>query len=322
MIRAILLTVATAALANGGMAMAREVTIERSELAGPLAGTFEGETNSGRPGVVIVPGSGPTDRDGNSPLGVKAQPYRLLAAALVEEGIASIRIDKRGMFGSEAAIANANEVTIGDYAEDTLAWAAKMRSETRADCAWLLGHSEGGLVVLDAAKRDPAGLCGVILVSSLGRRPGEVIKEQLAANGAAPLMDEIERHIATLERGERIEGEIHPGLAPLFGPQLQTFMASFLSRDPAVDIAVIDLPVLIVQGSEDLQVRDADAEALAVARPDATLVSIEGMNHVLKSVPHGDRAANLASYGDPGLPLADGVAEAIAGFVAEHTPAQ
>lgn len=302
--------------------MAREVRIERSELAGPLAGTFAGEVGAGKPGVVIVPGSGPTDRDGNSPLGVKAQPYRLLAAALADEGIASIRIDKRGMFASKAAIADANEVTIDDYAGDTLAWAAKMRFETGANCAWLLGHSEGGLVVLDAAKRDPAGLCGVILVSSFGRRPGKVIKEQLAANGAAPLMDEIERHIATLERGERIEDNIHPGLAPLFGPQLQTFMASFLSRDPAVDIAAIDLPVLIVQGSADLQVRDADANALAVARPDATLVSIEGMNHVLKSVPHGDRAANLASYADPDLPLADGVAEAIAGFVAGHSPAQ
>lgn len=307
--------------------MARDVTIQRDGLAGPLAGTFEnaageGEVAPGLPGVVIVPGSGPTDRDGNSPLGVKAQPYRLLADALAAQGIPSIRIDKRGMFASEAAIANANEVTIDEYAGDTLAWAAEMRAETGADCAWLLGHSEGGLVVLDAARRDPSGLCGVILVSSLGRRPGEVIKEQLAANGAAPLMDEIERHIATLEAGGRIEGGVHPGLAPLFGPQLQTFMASFLSQDPATTIAAIDLPLLIVQGSEDLQVRDVDAEALAVAQPEAKLVTIEGMNHVLKTVPAGDRAANLASYADPDLPLADGVAEAVAGFVKERSPAQ
>lgn len=307
--------------------MARDVTIQREGLAGPLAGTLEsaggeGEPAPGLPGVVIVPGSGPTDRDGNSPLGVKAQPYRLLATALAAQGIPSIRIDKRGMFASEAAIANANEVTIDDYAGDALAWAAEMRAETGADCAWLLGHSEGGLVALDAARREPSGLCGVILVSSLGRRPGEVIKEQLAANGAAPLMDEIDRHIATLENGGRIEGDIHPGLAPLFGPQLQTFMASFLSQDPAATIAAIELPVLIVQGSEDLQVRDADAEALAAARPEAKLVMLEGMNHVLKTVPAGDRAANLASYADPDLPLADGVAEAVAGFVKERSPAQ
>ena len=55
------------------------------------------------PVFLIVPGSGPTDRDGNSPLGIAAAPYRLLAEALAKRGYPSVRIDKRGMFGSEGA---------------------------------------------------------------------------------------------------------------------------------------------------------------------------------------------------------------------------
>src|SRR6476469_5249524 len=107
---------------------------------GPLAGTLlDGGAHS--PVVVIIPGSGPTDRDGNNPLGVTAAPYRLLAEALATDGVSSLRADKRGMFGSKAAIPDANRVTIGDYAADAHQWATVVRGKTGARCAWLLGHS-------------------------------------------------------------------------------------------------------------------------------------------------------------------------------------
>ena len=86
----------------------------RGDLAGTLVAPAEGQ-----PLVLIIPGSGPTDRDGNSPLGVTAAPYRLLADALAERGIGTLRIDKRGMFASKAAVADANAVTIADYVTDT-----------------------------------------------------------------------------------------------------------------------------------------------------------------------------------------------------------
>src|SRR3569623_267258 len=93
-----------------------EVTIPGPQ--GPLAGTYQAPQSSDGKGpvVVIIPGSGPTDRDGNSPMGLKAQPYKLLAEALAGRGVASVRIDKRGMFGSRAAIADANTATIEGYA--------------------------------------------------------------------------------------------------------------------------------------------------------------------------------------------------------------
>ena len=306
--------VLAAMLASG--AMAQDITIEREGLDGPLAGTFEGTTDTGQPGIVIIPGSGPTNRDGNNPGGVMAGSYRYLAEGLAEAGVPSIRIDKRGMSGSASAIADGNNVTIEDYAEDALAWAAAMRERTGQDCAWLAGHSEGGIVALRAAVEAPQGLCGVVLIAAPGRPLGAILREQLAANPAnAIIMEEAERHIASLEAGEPVTGPVHPGLVPLFGPQLQTFLLSLFAQDPAAMIAQIDLPVLIVQGREDLQVTEADARALAEANGQARLVLLEGVNHVLKSVPQGDRAANLAAYADPDLPLADGVVSSIAEFL-------
>lgn len=96
---------------------------------------------------------------------------------------------------------------------------------------------------------------------------------------------------------------------------MQGFLIDAFARDPAALIGNVELPVLIVQGEADLQVGVADAEALSRAQPAAGRVLVPGMNHVLKEVPPGDVAANLAAYGDPSLPLAPGLAEAIAGFV-------
>ena len=116
---------------------------------GPLEGTFI-DAGASAPVVVIIPGSGPTNRDGNNALGIKPDSYKLLAEALGAKGVSTIRIDKRGMFGSKAAIPDPNKVTIADYAADAHQWASVAKARTGAKCAWLLGHSEGGLVALTA----------------------------------------------------------------------------------------------------------------------------------------------------------------------------
>ena len=73
----------------------------------PLAGTLL-DAGKRAPVVIIIPGSGPTDRDGNQPLGVTSSSLRMLAQGLAARGVTTVRIDKRGMFGSKAAIANPN----------------------------------------------------------------------------------------------------------------------------------------------------------------------------------------------------------------------
>ncbi len=158
---------------------------------GPLRGTMVHPAKDA-PMILMIPGSGPTDRDGNSPLGVRAAPYRLLAEGLAGRGIGSVRIDKRGLFGSQDAVIDANAVTIDDYVDDTSAWVDAVRVRTGAECVWLLGHSEGGLVALAAATKADH-ICGVILVAAAGRPLADVIREQLNASPAnAPLMDAVD----------------------------------------------------------------------------------------------------------------------------------
>jgi pimeloyl-ACP methyl ester carboxylesterase len=282
----------------------------------PLKGTLV--TPAGKPAatILIIPGSGPTDRDGNNPLGVRAAPYRLLAEGLAAKGIATVRIDKRGLFESRAAVSDGNAVTIADYAADVHQWAKAVRARTGVPCVWLLGHSEGGLVAM-AAAQDPADLCGLVLVSAPGRRLGDVIREQLRANPAnAPVLDQANAALDSLEAGRRADTTgMNPALLPLFAPQVQGFLISLLSYDPAKLVGAVARPVLVVQGERDLQVGVADARRLAEADRKAKLVLVPGANHVLKAVASDDRAANFATYADPDLPLAPGIVDTIAAFV-------
>jgi len=282
---------------------------------GPLAGTL---IDAGRhtPVVLIIPGSGPTDRDGNNPLGVTARPYRLLAEALADKAVSSVRIDKRGLGGSKAAVADGNAVTIGDYAADVHSWVDAIRARTAAKCVWLLGHSEGALIAL-AAARQPRGICGVMLVSGAGRKLSDVIREQLRANPAnAPLLDPAMTALDALDRGEHVDvAGMHPALQKLFAPQVQDFLIDVFRHNPAQLASTLKVPLLIVQGERDIQVSVADAKALAAAQPEAKLVLIPAMNHVLKDIASDDRQANVATYADPSLPIDPTLVDTIESFV-------
>jgi pimeloyl-ACP methyl ester carboxylesterase len=282
---------------------------------GEIAGTLD-DAGRGAPVVLMIPGSGPTDRDGNNPLGVRAAPYRMLAEALAQHGVSSLRADKRGMFGSKAAIADPNDVTLAAYAADAHAWAKALRQRTAARCVWVLGHSEGALIALVAAQM-PTDFCGLILVAGPGRKLGAVLREQLQANPAdAPLLPQALAALNSLEAGRTVEAStLSPALLPLFNAKVQPYLMEMLHADPAKLAASTRLPLLIVRGGKDLQVAASDAEALHEARPDAVLLSPPNMNHVLKDVAGDDRLGNLASYSDPSLPVDEALVKAIAYFV-------
>jgi pimeloyl-ACP methyl ester carboxylesterase len=296
-------------------AVAAAIPITAPGPQGSLAGTFL-DAGAHAPVVLIIPGSGPTDRDGNNPLGVTAAPYRLLAEALADKGVSTVRIDKRGLFGSKSAVADPNKVTITDYAADTHNWVAAIRQRTGASCVWVLGHSEGALIALAAAQQSK-GICGVILVSGAGRRLSDVIREQLRSNPAnAPVLDPALAALDSLERGQHVDVTgMHPALLKLFAPQVQDFLIDMFRYDPAKLAASLKVPLLIIQGERDIQVSTSDARALAAAQPKAKLALIPRMNHVLKDVDSDERAANIATYADPSLPVDSSLVDAITTFV-------
>ncbi len=278
----------------------------------PLHGTLLTPSAGTRAAAVIIAGSGPTDRDGNSPLGVSAASYRLLAEGLAAHGVATVRTDKRGVGASVFAGMAEADLRFTHYADDTRAWAAETARLTGQPCVWLIGHSEGALVALAAVAGGDDAVCGLVLLAGAGRPIGAVLREQLA-NAPEPLRAQALAILAELEAGRPVT-TVPPPLAALFRPSVQPYLMSWLPLDPAGMVAAYDGPVMIGQGTTDLQVGLADANALAAARPDARLTIWEGVNHLLKIAP-ADRAANSATYSDPTLPLAPGVVDDVAGFI-------
>jgi pimeloyl-ACP methyl ester carboxylesterase len=268
--------------------------------------------------VLILAGSGPTDRDGNSPMGIRAAPYRLVAEALAQRGIVSLRVDKRGIAASAAAAPREEDLRIQAYADDARAWARELKARTHARCVWLLGHSEGTLHALIAAQNNP-DVCGLVLVSPAGRRFGDIIREQLTANpNAAGIRDEAFHILSELEAGHTVpEAGMNAELLPLFRASVQPYVISMLAVDPPALARGFAGPIEVVQGTTDLQTTIADAQAIQSARPGITLRLIDGMNHVLK-VATSDRQENFGTYANPDLPLAPGLADAIAGYMLAH----
>ena len=296
------LMVGTNAAAQSGV----EVTV------GGLSGTLVVPDGTTRPPVaLIIAGSGPTDRDGTGP-GVAFPYLRRLADGLAARGIASLRYDKRGIGASRTAALPEERLRVDRFVDDAAIWTEWLRRRSDLGPVVAIGHSEGGLIATLMAAR--TGLRAVVLLNSPGRTFATILRQQLEPALASPLRDEALSLLASLERGERVT-KVSPELAPLVRPSVQPDLLSLMPIDPAAALAAITVPVLIVNGGRDLQVAEADAEALAQARPDAARWHGDHMNHVLANAPDG-RDGNLRLYADPDAGLASGLAAAVAEFIA------
>lgn len=288
----------------------QEVSIDGGKA--PLYGTLEmPDASRPIPAVLILAGSGPTDRDGNSPItGNTPATYKLIAEGLAAHGIASLRIDKRAIGKSRQAATSEADLRFDTYVDDAVAWANFLKAQPHVGCMFILGHSEGALVGALAAAKVP--LCGFISVAGTGQPAADVLLRQMQSAPPAAFA-QIQQIIAQLKQGKTVP-DAPPQLAALFRPNVQPYLISWFSKDPLAAIAAVKAPVLVMQGTTDVQVRVEDAKLLAAARPGAQLVLLEGANHVLKTAP-ADRAANIATYAVPALPLAPGVMPALTAFI-------
>ena len=264
--------------------------------------------------VILHAGSGPTTRDGNTQgTGSGSDALLLLSDALYERGYAVLRYDKRGIGASTSAAIPEEQLRVQHFVDDLIAWIHFADADGRFDEIVLAGHSEGALIATAAATQVPA-VDGLILIAGAGRPAPAVLREQLSRNLPAALYQEADSIVAELSAGRTVN-ETSPQLAALFRPSVQPYLISWFAIDPAASLAELDVPVLIIQGSTDLQVSVEDADALAAASPDAGRVIIDGMNHVLKDA-SGALADQLPSYGDPSLPLNQRLVESISDFLA------
>jgi uncharacterized protein len=264
------------------------------------------------PVVVILAGSGPTDRNGNSLMGIRPNSYAQLAWRLAERGIASLRYDKRGVLGVKGTF-DLSTLTLEDFAADARAAADALARDVRFSKVVMLGHSEGSAHALLAARGGPP-VAGVISVSGLGRPLTVVLREQLARQFDSATLIRYDTAMSQYLRGETPK-DVPPQLGMLFVPMNQTFMRSLASFDPPGAVRAVRQPMLIVQGGRDLQVRVADAERLHAARPQARLAVVPLANHVLKAASDTTMAGQMGTYQNPAIPIMPDVVNVIADWV-------
>lgn len=284
----------------------RPVALERD--FGTLYGTLTVPARGAETAVLLIAGSGPTDRDGNNRLGLRCDCYRLLAEELTAAGYAVLRYDKRAIGSSVLDDpTQLPELTLDQYIDDAAALADYLAGEGFRRVV-LAGHSEGALIASVAAQRSPA-VTGIISLCGAGYPLDEVLRLQMAGQLVPAHMElfvEAEQIIAALKRGERVDMTYHTqGLQALFSPSVQPFIISQMRYDPRQELRKAKVPVLIVGGGNDLQVPADNAEALAAARRDARKCIIPGMAHTLKACAETTLEGQLrTAYGDPTLPLA------------------
>jgi pimeloyl-ACP methyl ester carboxylesterase len=287
---------------------------------GTLTGTLQLPTvEPPFPVALIISGSGPTDRDGNSPmLAGHNDSLKMLAESLAALGIASLRYDKRGIGESAAAGGDESTSTFDLLVDDASLWLKTLAGDDRFDRTIVIGHSEGSLIGMITVSRVGAG--AFVSLEGAGRPAADVLRSQLATQLPPNLMQEVGQVLSELEEGRTVL-KLPAGIdavpavgQALFRQSVQPYLVSWFRYDPLKVIAEFAGPSLIVQGTTDLQVPVADGEALAAAATDGTLALIEGMNHVLKLAP-ADPQTNVATYSDPSLPLAPELVEALNSFL-------
>lgn len=281
---------------------------------GNLSGTLLLPPGSGPfPVVLIIAGSGPTDRNGNNGARLRTDAYKKLAQGLAAEGVATLRYDKRGI-GASTVKQKESDMRFDDFIDDALALAAVLERDKRFSTVSIIGHSEGALIGIVAAKRDPR-IHALVSLEGPGRSLAAIINEQVRANPHNPpkIVEEVESINASLLAGKTVPNP-DPLLAALFRPSVQPYLISEYKYDPAAIIAKLTTPVLIVQGTHDIQVSPLDAKQLAAADSRAKLSIIDGMNHVLVDAP-ADRAQNVATYSQPSLPLDPKLVPLISSFL-------
>lgn len=299
--------------AAGLNAAPTESTVELKTETGTLEGTLLVPPEIQKPPVaLIIAGSGPTDRDGNN-AAMKCNALKMLAVALHENGIATLRYDKRGLGQSSQAAIPESDLRFENFIEDVKGWIALLGNDERFGSLIVIGHSQGSLLGMIASQDFDVDL--FISIAGLGQSVDLTLKDQLAAQPpdilemSFPIIDQ-------LALGNTVD-DVPPILNPLFRPSIQPFLISYMAYDPQKEIAKLSPPVMIIQGSTDIQVTEKDARLLAEAHPGARLRIIEGMNHVLKEAPI-ERTANIETYDQPDLPLVPELVLEIVDFVGEE----
>ncbi len=264
------------------------------------------------PVVLIISGSGPTDKDGNQ-AAMQNNSLKMLAEALKQNGIASLRFDKRGIASSRKAAKQESDAVFDDLVNDVSGWINLLAQDKSFSKIIVAGHSEGSLIGMIASAKDKR-VKKYVSIAGVGKPADEILKEQLSSRPQA-VKDLVFPMFDTLKRGETIP-DVPASLNALFRPSVQPYMISWFKYNPQNEIKKLKIPSLIIQGDKDIQVSVKDADLLAAAAGNkASEKIIVNMNHVLKNIETADQTEQLKIYSNPNLPINTEMVKEIVKFI-------
>ena len=273
-----------------------------------IDGTLLSPNNVKKPNLaIIIAGSGPTDRDGNQNF-LKNNSLKKLAVNLTNNNIATYRYDKRIVKQLKSNNLDKN-IIFDHFVTDAKSVIDYFKNTKNFNKIYVIGHSQGSLVGMLAAK-DRAD--GFISLAGAGQSIDQVIIEQV--NKTAPnFTEDTKRIFKTLKEGKTTT-DYPMALSSIFNIEIQKFMINWMKYNPTEVLSTLNIPILVINGTKDLQVSETEAKLLKEANKDATLKIIENMNHVLVTI-EGDDLENSKSYAETQRPIAEGLIDTITNFI-------
>lgn len=281
----------------------KEVTISKH-----INGTLLTSIDANKPDLaILIAGYGPTDRDGNQNF-LKTNNIKKLAIGLTKNGIASFRYDKRIVKQIRQNNVDKN-LSFDDFVTDAIDVLDYFKNLNQYNKIYIVGHDQGSLIGMLAAK-DKAD--GFISIAGAGQTIDSVIIEQIEKT--APQFTADTKRIFNILKSGKTTTDYPVALSSIFNIETQRFFMSWMKHNPVDIISTLNIPTLIINGTKDLQVSEAEALLLKEAAKDASIQIIKNMNHVMVTIA-GDDLENSKSYNESQRPLADGLLEKIISFI-------
>lgn len=303
----LILTISYCSLAQESELISTNISINKN-IDGTLLELPESNLNTI---TILIAGSGPTDRDGNQNF-LKTNSLKSLAVALTKQGISTFRYDKRIV--KQLLTNNIDkDIMFDDFVTDAVSVLDYFKNQNRYKNFVIVGHSQGSLVGMLAAQQ---GATGFVSLSGAGQEISEVITEQITKT--APMFTEDTKRVFDILKTGQTTTDYPPALFSIFNPEIQHFIMNWMQYNPSEEIKKLNIPILIVNGTKDLQVSVEEAQLLKDAAPDSQLTIIENMNHVLFTI-DGDDLENSKSYNEPYRKVNQVLIDTVSNFILNLT---
>lgn len=279
------------------LTFAQEIKTEEIEVNSLLKGTlFSIENTVSKPNlVIIIAGSGPTNRNGNQ-MAMQNNSLKYLAEAIAKDGNAAFSFDKRIITQMKNGTTDEKSLRFDDFINDVKDIITYFKSQKKYNKMIIAGHSEGSLIGMIAAKDNADAY---ISLAGAARTIDLIITEQIEKQ-APFLKSKTEEYFKILKEGKTFELD-NQMLASIFRESVQPYMISWIKYNPQEEIKKLNIPILIINGTKDIQVSENEAKLLHEANSKSELKIIDKMNHIFKEINKDEE--NIKSYSNPNLPI-------------------